>query len=276
MMRNAAVKNQAKVEAKGGKQDNVLDKKLAHTFSSKCRVSTVRRSSSSDSSDVRSRRRREKNSRRSRSRDRYGRTRRSRSKSTSYRSLKSKSHRSDSRDRYRDRHRRSRSKSREKSRDRDRHRSRRSRSKSFIKEFVSKPRRHSSSRSSSSSSEHNKKTSLKNGSKLKQVKTIIESVDNSKTSPDVVILDSKTLDEINEDKFTPKEFTSNKSKRVPDNILIDLKKNTIKVAEVEQVEPDGIFHHNLFMNEEARMEKWVKELYSYRQKALQQGTKNNR
>lgn len=31
----------------------------------------------------------------------------------------------------------------------------------------------------------------------------------------------------------------------------------------------------LFVNEEARMEKWVKELYSYRQKALQQGLKSN-
>lgn len=35
------------------------------------------------------------------------------------------------------------------------------------------------------------------------------------------------------------------------------------------------FFFQLFMNEEARMEKWVKELFSYRQKALQQGLKGN-
>lgn len=29
----------------------------------------------------------------------------------------------------------------------------------------------------------------------------------------------------------------------------------------------------LFLNEEARMEKWIKELYGYRQRALQQGLK---
>lgn len=105
-------------------------------------------------------------------------------------------------------------------------------------------------------------------------------------------LDTKILDEINSDSFSPKQFASCKSKKLPDNIVIDLKKQTIKVPEVEPVEPDGIFHHNvglfsnfcgfnlslflqLFLNEEARMEKWVKELFSYRQKALQQGLKSN-
>ncbi|KAJ8975999.1 hypothetical protein NQ317_006296 [Molorchus minor] len=66
---------------------------------------------------------------------------------------------------------------------------------------------------------------------------------------------------------------SQSQKKVPENIVIDLEKNTIKVPEVERLEPDSIFHHNLFLNEEARMEKWIKELYSYRQKALQQGLK---
>lgn len=84
------------------------------------------------------------------------------------------------------------------------------------------------------------------------------------------------LDEINENSFAPKQFTSSKSKKIPDNIVIDLKKNTIKVPEIEQVEPDSIFHHSLFLNEEARMEKWVRELYTFRQKALQQGSKTER
>lgn len=61
---------------------------------------------------------------------------------------------------------------------------------------------------------------------------------------------------------------------MPDNIVIDLLKQTIKVPEVEQIEPDSIFHQGLFLNEEARLEKWIRELYSYRQKALQQGWKN--
>lgn len=56
---------------------------------------------------------------------------------------------------------------------------------------------------------------------------------------------SEVLEEINDDKFVPKNFTSSKSKKVPENIVIDLKKNTIKVPEVEPVEPDSIFHHNV-------------------------------
>ncbi|KAF2898963.1 hypothetical protein ILUMI_07224 [Ignelater luminosus] len=91
--------------------------------------------------------------------------------------------------------------------------------------------------------------------------------------PDVSVMDSKILDEINSDSFAPKSFSS-KNKKLPDTIVIDLKKQTIKVPQVEPVEPDSIFHHNLFLNEEARSEKWVKELFTYRQKALQQGLKN--
>lgn len=60
-----------------------------------------------------------------------------------------------------------------------------------------------------------------------------------------MIVDTTVLNEINEDKFVPKQFNSNKTKKVPENILIDLQKNTIKVPEIEQVEPDSIFHHNV-------------------------------
>ncbi|KAG5898944.1 hypothetical protein JTB14_004667 [Gonioctena quinquepunctata] len=230
-----------------------------------------RRSSSSDSVDSRSKRRRDKKSSRrsrSRSRDRFGRTRRSRSRSSSnYRSSKTKSHRSDSRDRYRDRHRRSKSK--------DRYRSRRSGSKSYIKEFVSKPKKRSSSSSSSDSFEQSSTSKSKSSRVKKEVVSVKERIPkNGKGSPDCVIVDNTVLNEINEDTFTPKQFSSTKSKKVPDNIVIDLRKNTIKVPEVEQLEPDSIFHHSLFLNEEARMEKWVKDLYSFRQKALQPSVKN--
>lgn len=62
--------------------------------------------------------------------------------------------------------------------------------------------------------------------------------------PDVSVMDSKILDEINNDSFAPKSFSS-KNKKLPDTIVIDLKKQTIKVPQVEPVEPDSIFHHNV-------------------------------
>lgn len=57
-------------------------------------------------------------------------------------------------------------------------------------------------------------------------------------------LDSRVLYEINEDNFTQKQFSSN-NRKVLDNIVIDLKKQTIKVPEVEPAELDGVFHHNV-------------------------------
>lgn len=58
-------------------------------------------------------------------------------------------------------------------------------------------------------------------------------------------VETKVLDEINSDSFSPKQFASSRNKKLPDNIVIDLKKQTIKVPEVEQVEPDSIFHHTV-------------------------------
>ncbi|ENN73008.1 hypothetical protein YQE_10343, partial [Dendroctonus ponderosae] len=168
-------------------------------------------------------------------------------------------------------HRRSRSKERY-SRSGDRYRSRRSRSKSYIKEYTSKPKRSSSSSSSSSDRSRTKKRPEK--SQLAD-----ECKPNNKPKPvvvddddDCVIVDSETIQQINEDKFVPKAFSSDKP--VKSNIVIDLNKQTIKVPEVNRVEPDSIFHHALFASPEVRLEKWIKELCSYRQKALQQGWKN--
>ncbi|XP_057652250.1 zinc finger Ran-binding domain-containing protein 2-like isoform X2 [Diorhabda carinulata] len=284
-MKNVQVRAQAKLKADVGKKEKVLVEKLTLALNSKCRVTTVRRSLSSDSSSTKSRRKRndKKSSRRSRSRsrdrsrDRYSRSRRSRSSSSSiYKSSKSRSYRSSSRDRHSERYRRSRTRSR------DRYRSRRSRSKSYIREYVNKPRRRSTSSSSSSSGDIIKRESSKQVPRKKKEEnsskdSVVKGTKSEKAnSPDCVVIDSEVLEEINENSFTPKQFTSNKSKKVPENIVIDLKKNTIKVPEVEQLEPDSIFHHNLFLSEEARMEKWVRELYSFRQKALQQGMKNDR
>lgn len=162
--------------------------------------------------------------------------RRSRSSSTStYRSSKSKGVTSNSKERSRYRsHRRTRSRSR------GTHRSHRSRSKSYIREYVSKPKRRSSSSTSSSSSDLSRKeTRTKSTSENANVKV------KCRNSPDCVVILNEELDEINDDKFVPKKFTSSKSKKVPENIVIDLKKNIIKVPEIEPVEPDSIFHHNV-------------------------------
>lgn len=147
---------------------------------------------------------------------------------------------------------------------------------------MTKPKKRSTSSSSSNSSDHTRKESSKHISrKIKEEKDSKDSSNKNvrsekANSPDCLVIKSEVLEEINENSFAPKQFTSSKTKKVPENIVIDLKKNTIKVPEVEQMEPDSIFHHNLFLNEEVRMEKWVRELYSFRQKALQQGTKNDR
>lgn len=66
-----------------------------------------------------------------------------------------------------------------------------------------------------------------------------------KAKTEDVNLECKVLDEINNDGFVQKSFTSSRTKNLPENIVIDLKKNTIKVAEIEPVEPDSIFHHSV-------------------------------
>lgn len=166
--------------------------------------------------------------------------RRSRSSSPStYRSSKSK-YRSKSRER--SKYKRSSSRDR-KQYSRDKNRSRRSRSKSYIKEYTSRPRKPSNSSDSSSSSNSSyKKNKPQKKPSVEFPKTSTNTKDNN---TDCVIIDTKVIDEINEDKFAPKKFTSaNKSKK-EDKIVIDLQKQTIKVPEVEAVEPDSIFHHNV-------------------------------
>lgn len=63
---------------------------------------------------------------------------------------------------------------------------------------------------------------------------------------EMTIIDKKVLDDINDNKFQQKKFSSSSNnKKVPDTIVIDLQKQTIKVPEVEPVEPDSVFHHNV-------------------------------
>jgi arginine/serine-rich coiled-coil protein 1 len=73
------------------------------------------------------------------------------------------------------------------------------------------------------------------------------------------------VDQINADEFVPQSFKSTKQ---PDNILIDLKSQTIsvpKVAEAEEI--DALIHPNfLGQDDEQRMKKWVKKMYLYRQR----------
>ncbi|XP_037048197.1 serine/Arginine-related protein 53 [Bradysia coprophila] len=76
----------------------------------------------------------------------------------------------------------------------------------------------------------------------------------------------ETIDLINEDEFVPKTFTS--SKNLTDKVVIDLNTQTIIVPTPDT--PDDVqntlFHPNLFGDDAARMEKWVKKLFNYRQK----------
>lgn len=63
---------------------------------------------------------------------------------------------------------------------------------------------------------------------------------NQEVDDDCIIVDKTTLDKINEDKFVPKTFKTTKS----NHIVIDLNKQTIKVPEVEKVEPENSFFHH--------------------------------
>lgn len=82
-------------------------------------------------------------------------------------------------------------------------------------------------------------------------------------------LKSEAIDEINADDFIPKAFTS--SKRLPENIKIDLKSETISVPHIETKKndlEDTLFHPSLYGDDNERMDKWVKKLYMYRQKMI--------
>jgi arginine/serine-rich coiled-coil protein 1 len=73
------------------------------------------------------------------------------------------------------------------------------------------------------------------------------------------------VDQINADEFVPQTF---KSQKPPENILIDLKSQTISVPKVAVAdEIDEIIHPNfLGQDDDARMKRWVKKMFLFRQR----------
>lgn len=220
---------------------------------------------SSDSDSDRSSRHRRKHHRRSRS------TSSSSSDSSAYRKkskhAKSKRrHRSRSRSRDKERSSRSYKSSRGNSRDRDRRRYQSRRSKSYSpdrskKKLRSVSREKSTSRSSSSQS---------------NVKPVaIEKPQGSATKDEFAIeprIKEAILDEINSERFVPKQFTSSAQSKQskPSNIVIDITADTIRIPAVITIPDtsDSIFHTSIISDSEARFERWVKKLYTLRQKAI--------
>ncbi|XP_019698493.1 luc7-like protein 3 isoform X2 [Harpegnathos saltator] len=86
------------------------------------------------------------------------------------------------------------------------------------------------------------------------------------------------LDEINAEGFTPKQFTSSTTKESKfKNIVIDISSDTIQIPPAPNVSSglESIFHTSITLDQEARFEKWVKKLYTLRQKAIADLTHTN-
>ncbi|XP_026293103.1 serine/arginine-rich splicing factor 4-like [Frankliniella occidentalis] len=79
---------------------------------------------------------------------------------------------------------------------------------------------------------------------------------------------SNLLDEINSDGFSPRQFTSG-AKRDEYPIVVDLASQPAvpPPAQVKQ-DPKAIFHSSLLVDEPQRLERWIKKLYSIRQRAI--------
>ncbi|XP_020710245.1 serine/Arginine-related protein 53-like [Athalia rosae] len=221
---------------------------------------------SSDSDSDRSSRNRRKHHQRSRS------TSSSSSDSSTYRkkSKYAKSrrrHRSKSRSRDKDRSSRSYKSSRGSSRDRDRRRYQSRKSKSYSPD-QSKRKGRSVSREKSTSRSSSCQSTVKAAG--------VDKTQNSAAKDDFAIeprIKEAILDEINSERFVPKQFTSSAHSKQskPANIVIDITANTIKVpaATVNSGDSlDGIFHTSVTSDTDARFDKWVKKLYTLRQKAI--------
>lgn len=69
------------------------------------------------------------------------------------------------------------------------------------------------------------------------------------------------LNELENDSFAPKEFTSK------NKIVVDLKKDKVIVPEVAvqpKEEEESLIHPDFIGDEQAKVEKWIKKLYLYR------------
>ncbi|XP_076223655.1 uncharacterized protein LOC116424162 [Nomia melanderi] len=174
-------------------------------------------------------------------------------------------HRSHSRSRGRDRERSQKSyksfrNSSSKGRERHRYRSK-SRSSDRSKRRIRSISREKSS-SCSSSSQSNVKATV-----AEKPKNIVVIKDDFPIEPR---FKEGVLDEINSEDFTPKQFSSSTKERKFKNIVIDIAADTIQVPTVADV-PSGsesIFHSSIMLDQEARFDKWVKKLYTLRQKAI--------
>lgn len=104
----------------------------------------------------------------------------------------------------------------------------------------------------------------------------------------VNVLDTarETIEDINRDEFVPQEFTSsapkpetsknsNKKKKLPDKVKIDLKNEKIimeTIEEEKEPELDPLIHPDFFGGgtEEERQRRWIKKLQFYGQKIMEQ------
>ncbi|XP_046413245.1 DNA topoisomerase 1-like isoform X1 [Neodiprion fabricii] len=228
---------------------------------------------SSDSDTDRSSRHHRKHHARSRS------TSSSSSDSSSYRKkskhVKGKRrHRSRSRSRDKERSSKSYKLSRGSSRDRDRRRYQPRRSKSYSPDRIKKKIR-SVSREESTSRSSSSQSNVKSVGAEKLQPLAVKGIMRTDTPDDFPIeprIKEAILDEINSDKFVPKQFSSSVQSRQTksSNIVIDITADTIKLPTIVMLtdSSNNIFHTSIMCDNEVRFDKWVKKLYTLRQKAI--------
>ncbi|OAD62947.1 hypothetical protein WN48_07193 [Eufriesea mexicana] len=209
---------------------------------------------------------------------RYRRRRSRRSRSSSSDSSDSSSHRRRS-SKHSKTKRRHRSHSRSRGRDRDHNQKSYKSSRNSSSKGRERHRYHSRSRSSDCSkrkarSISREKSGSRSSSSQSNVKTIV-----SEKSKNILIKDDfpieprfkeGVLEEINSEGFTPKQFSSNTKEKKFKNIVIDISADTIQIPTVAEVPcgSESIFHSSIMIDQEARFDKWVKKLYTLRQKAI--------
>ncbi|CAL7951429.1 unnamed protein product [Xylocopa violacea] len=210
---------------------------------------------------------------------RYRRRRSRRSRSSSSDSSDSSPHRRRS-SKHSKTKRRHRSHSRSRGRDRDRSQKSYKSSRTSSSKGRERHRYHSRSRSSDRSKRKARSTSReKSGSRSSSSQSNVKATVSDKTKA-VTIKDDfpieprfkeGVLDEINSEGFTPKQFSSSNTKEKKfKNIVIDISADTIQVPTVAEVPcgSESIFHSSLMIDQEARFDRWVKKLYTLRQKAI--------
>lgn len=87
------------------------------------------------------------------------------------------------------------------------------------------------------------------------------------------IHDRNLLAELNSDSFIQRSFTSSRSKKLSQNIVIDLNSETVKVpeSELKVQSEDSIINFDKLPSQEELKEMWIKKLYQYRKKKLKDG-----